>query len=75
MWKLLQLAVFSAVIFSNIHYNWAWGTSPLAVAVVALAAAWLSTALIIAILDLLRRGKALLFGSHQSIDDRRLPRV
>lgn len=75
MWKLLQFTVFTAVIFSNIHYNWAWGTSPLAVAVVALSAAWLSTALLVLTFDLLRRGQALLFGRHQRIDDRRLPRV
>lgn len=75
MWKLFQSTVFTAVIFSNIHYNWAWGTSPLAVAVVALVAAWLSTALIIVALDLLRRGQALLLRCHQRINHRRLPRI
>lgn len=75
MWKLFQLAVFTAVVFSNIYFGWAWGTSPLAVAVVALAAAWISTAVLILLFDLLRRGKALLLRCHQRVDDRRLPRV
>ena len=75
MWKLFQLAVFTAVICSNIQYGWAWGTSPLAVAVVALAAAWLATALLVLTFDLMRRGKALLLGCHQRIDDSRLTRI
>lgn len=48
-WKLFQLTIFVSVIFSNIRYEWAHGTSSYAVALVAFAAAWLATALIFAI--------------------------
>lgn len=75
LWKLFQLTIFTAVIFSNIHYNWAWGTSPMAVAFVAFAAAWLATALLIAIADLFRKSKALLAYCRQRIENRRLSRT
>lgn len=53
-WKLLQLTTFLAVVFSSIRYKWAEGTSSLAVTVVAIFAAFVVTALPIAIYDLLR---------------------
>jgi hypothetical protein len=71
MWKISQLTVFLAVVFSHLYYDWGHGGSLLAVSVVALAAAWLSTAAIIAIRDLLRRAKALLLRCQQRINDRR----
>jgi hypothetical protein len=75
LWKLFQLVVFTAVIFSNIAYNWAWGTSQMAVVAVAFAAAWLSTAVVIAIMDLLRKAKALLTYCRQRIQHRSLTRT
>lgn len=73
--KLFQLAVFTAVIFSNIKYDWAWGTSQLAVVAVALAAAWIATAIPFAFIDLSTKFKALLLACHQRIKDRRLARI
>jgi hypothetical protein len=73
--KLFQLTVFTAVIFSNIKYNWAWGTSPLAVAVVALFAAWIATAIPFAIIDLSTKLKALLLRCHQGIKNSRITRA
>lgn len=70
--KLFQLTVFTAVIFSNIKYDWAWGTSPLAVAVVAVAAAWIATAIPFAVIDLSTKFKTLLLRCHQGIKNRRL---
>lgn len=55
LWKALQFAVFAAVIGSNAVYGWGDGASGLAVAVVALIAAWIATALPIAIIDQVRR--------------------
>jgi hypothetical protein len=74
-WRLVQLATFAAVIVSNIHYDWAHGTSPYAVGAVALFAAWLVTAIPIAAVDLSRRLKSLLVRSHQRVDNRRLPGI
>lgn len=74
MWKLFQTAIVAAVIFSNIRYDWAHGTSGLAVAVVAIFAAWFATALIFAVYDLSGRFKTLLLRSHQRINYSRLPR-
>lgn len=70
-WKIFQTTIVLAVIFSDIHYGWAHGTSTLAVCVVALFAAWIATALILASIDLSRRFKALLLRGHQRIDDGR----
>lgn len=55
LWKALQVLVFAAVMGSDAVYDWGHGTSKLAVAAVALFAAWIATALPIAIIDLLRR--------------------
>ena len=73
--KLFQLVVFTAVVFSNIKYNWAWGTSPLAVAVIAFAAAWIATAIPFAVIDLSRKFKSALLRCHQGIKNRRLSRT
>lgn len=67
-WKIFQTAIVLAVIFSNVHYDWAHGTSGLAVVVIGIAAAWIATALLV----LAGRLKTLLLGSHQRIDQRRL---
>jgi hypothetical protein len=69
-WKFFQTAIVLAVIFSNIHYDWAHGTSGLAVVVVGIAAAWVATAVIIAGGDLSRRFQSLLLRGHKSIDQR-----
>jgi hypothetical protein len=74
MWKLIQLAIVVAVIFSNIHYDWAHGTSPLAVAVVAIFAAWFVTALWFTAADLSLKLKALLLRRKQSVGNGGLPR-
>lgn len=68
LWRIWQLTVFLAVVFSEIHYGWGWGGSPLAVGVVALFAVFVATALPLAVVDLLRRGKTLLLGSNQRRD-------
>jgi hypothetical protein len=73
--KLFQLIVFTSVIFSNIKYDWAHGTSPLAVSVVALAAAWIATAIPFAIIDLSNKFKSVLLRCHQGIKNRRLTRT
>lgn len=73
--KLFQLSVFTAVIFSNIKYDWGHGTSTFAVAVVAAFTAWLATAIPFAIVDLSSKFKALLLRCHQRIKDRRLTRA
>lgn len=75
MWKLIQLAIVVAVVFSDIHYDWAHGTSKLAVAVVGISAAWFVTALYFALADLSARLKTLLLRRKQSIDHRRLTGV
>lgn len=64
-WKVFQLTIVVSVLFSNIHYEWA--TGPLVAPFCALAAAWLGTAIIIAIKDLATRLKALLLRSHKRI--------
>lgn len=74
LWKLFQLAIVAAVIFSDIHYDWGHGTSKLAVAFVGIFAAWMATALIFAAMDLTLKFKALLLSRHQRIDNRSLPR-
>lgn len=55
IWKALQLAVFAAVMVSDAVYDWGHGTSKIAVAAVALFAAWIATALPLAIIDQVRR--------------------
>lgn len=72
MWRIFQTAIVLAVVFSNIHYDWAHGTSGYAVLVVAIFAAWMATALIIAIQDLARRFKLLLARCHDGIHNSRL---
>lgn len=73
-WKLFQTAIVLAVVFSEIHYGWAHGTSSLAVFVVALFAAWMATALIFAVRDLSQKFRALLLRRKQCIDDGTLSR-
>ncbi|NWG23712.1 MAG: hypothetical protein HXY30_04705 [Pseudorhodoplanes sp.] len=60
MWHVFQLSIVLAVMFSNVRYDWAHGTSNLAVAVVAVFAAWIATAMLSAAMDLARRLKQLL---------------
>lgn len=73
MWKLFQTAIIVAVIFSDIRYDWAWGTSKLAVCVVAVFAAWVATAMIFAVIDLTARFKTLLLlRTQKGIHYRRL---
>lgn len=67
MMKLFQLAIFTAVIFSNIKYDWAHDTSQLAVTVVAIGAAWFATAIPIALIDLSRKFKSVLLRRHNSV--------
>lgn len=74
-WILFQTAIVAAVLISNVHYDWAWGTSPLAVTVVAIFAAWMATAIVVKIHDLWSRLNALLLRRHQRVDDRSRPRV
>ena len=74
LWRLYQLAIFFAVIWSDIEYDWGHGTSKMAVGVVAVFAVFVATALPLAIVDLFRRGKALLFSRHQRVHHRRLAR-
>lgn len=73
LWKLYQLAVFFTVfaLFVESGQTKDLGLAPL---IVSVAAAWLATALPFAVMDLLRRGQALLLNGHQRIDDRRLSR-
>jgi hypothetical protein len=71
-WKLFQLSIFLAVIFSDIHYKWGHGTSALAVAVVAIFAAWVATASIFAAMDLSLRFKSLLLRRHYGVKGRGL---
>lgn len=60
MWKLIQIATFAAVIFSSIHYGWGSEVSGFAVALIAAFAAFLVTAIPIAIYDLAIRANTLL---------------
>lgn len=71
-WKTLQIGVFIAVLFSDIHYGWAHDTGRLAVVVVAVFSAWIATALAVTTIDLTRRSQTLLFHRHQRIDHRGL---
>jgi hypothetical protein len=71
-WKLFQLSIVVAVIFSDIHYDWGHGGSKLAVAVVAIFAAWVATASIFAVMDLTLKLKALLLRRQQRIKRRSL---
>ncbi len=77
LWKLLQSLVFFAVIASNIQYRWADGASSLAVAVIAAFAAFLVTAIPVAIVDLSSKLKALwlLLRGKKRIDHGRLTRI
>jgi hypothetical protein len=75
LWRIYQLAVFFAVIASNIEYDWGHGGSKMAVGVVAVFAVFIATALPLAIVDLVRRAKALLFSRHHGADNGLLPRV
>ena len=75
LWRIYQLAVFFAVIASDIEYDWGHGGSKLAVGVVAAFAVFVATALPLAIIDLARRGKSLLLLSrNHGVDHRSLPR-
>lgn len=67
-WYLFQTAIVLAVIFSNIHYDWAHGTSGLAVVVVAIATACIATAIVFLVKNLAGRFKALLLRGQQRID-------
>lgn len=74
LWRIYQLAVFFGVYALFVENGWTkdLGAAPL---VVSVAAAWLATALPLAIIDLSRRCKALLFRRHQGADDRGAARV
>jgi hypothetical protein len=75
LWRIYQLGIFFAVIASDIEFGWGNGGSKMAVGVVAAFAAFVATALPIAIYDLARRGKALLLLSRDHrIDHRGLSR-
>lgn len=67
-WYLFQTAIVVAVIFSNIHYDWAHGTSGLAVVVVAIATAWIATAIVFLVKSLAGRLKTLLLRGQQRVD-------
>jgi hypothetical protein len=56
MWKFFQLSIFFAVMLSDSKYE--WSTGPLVAPFCAVSAAWLSTAAIIAVVDLSRRARA-----------------
>ena len=56
MWKLFQFSIAAAVMWSDITYH--WSTGPMVAPFLAVCAAFLATALILAIVDLVRRGKA-----------------
>lgn len=73
-WKTFQTAIVLAVIFSEIHYGWAHGTSGLAVCVVAIFAAWMATAMLIATKDLTGKLKTLLLRGHERVHDGGLAR-
>jgi hypothetical protein len=73
-WKIFQTTIVLAVVFSEIRYGWAHGTSGLAVCVVAIFAAWMATAVVFAVRDLSKKLRALLLRRNQSIDDSRLAR-
>lgn len=55
MWWIIQIATFFAVTFSAIHHGWGDGVSGLAIGVVGVFAAFLVTAIPLAIVDLFRR--------------------
>lgn len=75
MMKLVQIMVFLAVWFSNIHFGWGSEVSGLAVSVVATGAAFAVTLAIVGLQDLFRRFQLRkLARSQQSINDSRLPR-
>lgn len=75
LWRALQTTVFLAVVFSDIHYDWAHGTSKLAVCVVALLASLLATAIVNWIITFSTWLKKLLLSrSEQRVSDRRLGR-
>ena len=56
MWKLFQFSIAAAVYGSDMAYH--WSTGPMVAPFLSVCAAFLATALIIAIVDLVRRGKA-----------------
>ena len=56
MWKLFQFSVAAAVYGSDLAYH--WSTGPMVAPFLSVCAAFLATALILAIVDLSRRGKA-----------------
>ena len=72
LWKLLQISVFSAVLFSNVA--WQWTPNGYAAALVALMATIFATALVSEVLTRLGLYLPASLG-HQRVDDRRLPRV
>jgi hypothetical protein len=73
LWRVLQISVFLAVVFSDIHYDWAHGTSKLAVAVVAGLASLLATVIVMHIITVSAwLKKVLLARRQQRSSDRRL---
>lgn len=57
-WKAFQLTIVAAVVASNIHYGWGWGTSPLAIFVVGIVAAFVATGVLVLLFDLVARWNA-----------------
>lgn len=74
LWRIYQLAVFFGVYAFFVENGWTkdLGAAPI---VVSIAAAWLATAIPLAIIDLSRRGKSLLFRRHKSPNDRGPARI
>lgn len=74
LWRIYQLAVFFGVYALFVENGWTkdLGAAPI---IVSVAAAWLATALPLAIIDLTRRCKALLFRRHKSPNDRGAARI
>lgn len=73
-WKVFQLCIVTAVVFSHFAYDWGHGGSMIAVGAVAVFAAWLSTAILTAGYDLLRRAKSLLLVAEKRVNERRSSR-
>lgn len=60
LWRVFQTAIMIAVLYSAVYYQWAEGTSMVAVSLVAIFSAWVATASIFAVMDLAARLKSLL---------------
>lgn len=71
MWKIIQLSTFIAVVYSSIYYGWGADVSGLAVAVVGAFAAFLVTAIPLAIFDLLSRLRIYRDAKRRAITARR----